>query len=531
MKLITQLKLNIGYTVQDIYSFLKKKYNISFNEITDMHIVKESIDSRHKPDIFYSVNIALQVNKKSEYKLNKFKDYVYDTNGLEYKVVPFNNFKRPVVVGFGPAGMFCALTLALCGLNPIIIEQGKNVDDRKRDIDNFFNNRVLDESSNVQFGEGGAGTFSDGKLNSNLDNDYCKKVINEFILAGAPKEIFYRSKPHIGSDNLPVVVKNIREKIISLGGEVRFSNQLTDIIMNGNKVTGVQITDLNSQNVYIIETDALILCIGHSAIKTFQMLKSKNFFLEQKPFAMGVRVEQLQSDINIMQYGKIDNRLPSADYKLVEHLPSGRSVFTFCMCPGGTVVSSASEKNTIVTNGMSYFARNLPNANSALLVNILPEDFGSDDPLAGLYYQRKYERLAFQIAGGDYSAPYMSVADFMNRKNLGEIQSSFKPALKKSDLSCCLPGYVTDSLKQAIDIFQKKYNGFIKDNNLLIGIESRSSSPVKITRAEDYQSLNVKGVFPVGEGAGYAGGIMSSAQDGIKAGENVVKYLSDIYSK
>lgn len=528
MKLITQIKLNVGYKKEDILNYLFKHLKIKQDEIKDIEIVKESIDSRKKPNIFYSLNIALDVVDDAKHKVKNLKDYQLDKTGLTYSPLKLQNkqISRPIIVGFGPSGMFAGLVLALSGLKPIIIEQGKSVDERKKDIENFWNNRVLDENSNVQFGEGGAGTFSDGKLNSNIDNNYCKKVLNEFIINGAPNEIFYKSKPHIGSDNLPKIVTNIRKKIISLGGEVLFNTQLIDLKLENDKISYVLTKDLITNDVKEIKTDILLLCIGHSSIKTFEMLYKRNFLLEQKPFAMGVRIEHLQRDINMMQYGVMDNRLPNADYKLVEHLDNGRSVFTFCMCPGGQVVSSGSEKETIVTNGMSYFARNMVNANSALLVNVLTSDFPSNNPLSGLYLQREYERKAFVVGGNNYSAPYETVASFLDKTSIEEpIISSYKPSLTYAKLKECLPDFVYGSLKLGIEKFQLKYKNFIKDNNILIGVETRTSCPLKIVRDDNFQTLKYRGIFPVGEGAGYAGGIMSSAQDGIKAGEKVLEYI------
>jgi uncharacterized FAD-dependent dehydrogenase len=398
MKIIEGLKLDIGYSEKDIYESILQKIGLSKNEVENYLIVKESIDARRKPNVFYSLNVAVEVKDSAIYKVKNLKDYNPNFSGLEYEKKEFNG-KSPIIVGFGPAGMFAGLVLALKGLNPIIIEQGKDIDNRKKDVEEFWTSGKLNINSNVQFGEGGAGTFSDGKLNSNLDNEYCKKVINEFILNGAPKSIFYKSKPHIGSDKLPEIVKNIREKIIKNGGNVLFNTKLIDFNIKNNKIYSILTQNTITEEKRELITDAVILAVGHSAINTFEILKNRDFDLKQKPFAMGVRIEQEQSQINLSQYGKIDNRLPSADYKLVEHLDNGRSVFTFCMCPGGEVVASSSEEGTIVTNGMSNYARDKKNANSALLVNVMPEDFESKDPLAGLYYQRKYEKLAFAIMG------------------------------------------------------------------------------------------------------------------------------------
>ena len=435
--------------------------------------------------------------------------------------------KKFVVVGFGPSGMFTALTLARMGLKPIIIEQGKEVDEREKDIKHFFENRVLNKYSNVQFGEGGAGTFSDGKLNSNLNNDYCKMVINEFYRFGAPKEITYINKPHIGSDNLKVVVKNIREHIKSLGGKFMFSTILSDIIVKNNQISDIIIKNAQTQKEDKIKADYLFLCVGHSARDTFKMLYNRGVEMKQKPFAMGVRIEQKQSEINFSQYGKdhIDG-LPNADYKLVAHLPNKRSIFTFCMCPGGQVMASSSGEGEVVTNGMSYFARDKENANSAVLINVTPEDYNSDHPLAGLDFQAKYERLAFEIGGSNFNAPAESVGSFIKNKDIKTtINYSYRPNLTFTKIEKCLPDFVSDSLKLGLPVLNQKLKNFAKDENLLIAIESRSSCPLTIIRDENFES-NIKGLFPVGEGAGYAGGIMSSAQDGIKVAMKVYEQIN-----
>ena len=530
MKLLTELKVKIGYDKSDIFHAIRKKYGVFENEIERFEIVKESLDCRKKPDIFYSLNVAVAVKNNAKKKLAKQNDIVVNHDGLKYQKVDFDG-KRPVVVGFGPAGMFAGLALAIAGFKPIVLEQGKKVDERQKDVDEFWQNRKLNKYSNIQFGEGGAGTFSDGKLASNVSNAYTKTCINEFVLAGAPSEIFYSSVPHIGSDNLKKVVTNIRNKIIQNGGDVYFCTKFEDFELDasGNLIKAIA-KNVETGNIEEFETDAIVLAVGHSAVDVYKLLKKKDFVLKQKPFAMGVRIEQSQEDINFSQYGMVAENLPSANYKLVEHLENGRSVFTFCMCPGGTVVASSSEEGTIVTNGMSKYARDGKNANSAVLVNVVPEDFGSDDPLAGVEFQKKYEKLAFEVGGRNYNAPAEKVKDFLNDaksidENFENVEPTYLPGVTMADLSKCLPDFVSESLKMALPRFNKKIDSFAKDDNLLIGVESRSSAPVQIVRDENFVAT-VKGIFVAGEGAGYAGGITSSAADGVKCAEKVMEFLN-----
>lgn len=531
MKLLTELKVGLKYTEKDIFDAIKKKYGVAQTEIEKLYIVRESLDSRKKPNIFISLNVAIQPKKLALNKLKKCNDIVVNFAGVEFEKVDFNG-KRPVVVGFGPAGIFAGLSLAVAGFKPIILEQGKPVSERQQDIDEFWSSRKLNKYSNVQFGEGGAGTFSDGKLASNVSNNYTKTCINEFILNGAPKEIFYSHAPHIGSDNLKEVVKNMREKIISNGGEVIFNAHFDGFETSNGKISRVNATEVQTGEVLSFDTDALILAVGHSAVDAYSFLKDFGCNMRQKPFAMGVRIEQSQIDINMAQYGKNDSDLPAANYKLVEHLDNGRSVFTFCMCPGGYVVASSSEEDTVVTNGMSNYARDGKNANSAVLVNVVPEDFGSDDVLAGVEFQKKYEKLAFEVGGRNYNAPAQRVKDFLENKKsnedveCGRVNATYKPAVTMADLSKCLPNFVAESLRMALPKFNKKIQNFAHDDNLLIGVESRSSAPVQIVRDENLMS-NINGLFPAGEGAGYAGGITSSAADGIKVAEKVMEYLTD----
>lgn len=518
---IDQIALPIKYTNNDIKNGICKSLKIKESDILSYEIYKLSVDARKKPNIKYVASIIANLNEKIEKKFTNLK-FEKNIKLLNYSKV--NSSKNIIVVGFGPSGIFASLALARMGFNPIIVEQGKQVDEREKDVLLFWNERKLNKYSNVQFGEGGAGTFSDGKLNTNLNNEYCKIVTNEFYNFGAPKEITYLNKPHIGSDNLKNVVKNIRQHIISLGGKFMFSTKLKDIVIKNNNVESVILENVQTAEIQTIKADYVVLCVGHSARETFEMLQTKGIEIHQKPFAMGVRIEQKQSDINLSQYGveKVEG-LPNADYKLVAHLPNGRSVFTFCMCPGGQVVASSSNEGEVVTNGMSNFARDKENANSAVLVNILPSDYGSDNPLAGLYYQAKYERLAFELGGSNYNAPAESVGSFLfNGENKTKINATYLPNILLCKIEKCLPKIVTESLKLGLPELNKKLKNFAKNENLLIAIESRSSCPLTIIRDENYQS-NIKGLYPVGEGAGYAGGIMSSAQDGIKVAEAIYK--------
>lgn len=530
MKLLSEVKVKLNYGEEDIFAGIKRKYGIFRDEILGFEIVRESLDARNKPDVKMVLQIAANISKKAESKAKKLKDIEVNHAGLEYEKINFSG-KRPVVVGMGPSGMFAGLVLALSGFRPIVLEQGKPVDERQKDIDEFWKFQKLNKYSNVQFGEGGAGTFSDGKLASNVNNSYTKMCINEFVLAGAPKEIFYSHTPHIGSDKLKVVVKNLRNKIIQNGGEVVFGMHFDGFETKDEKISKVFATNVETGKTECFETSALILAVGHSAVDVYKFLKKIGVPMKQKPFAMGVRIEQNQDEINLAQYGFSGKGLPAANYKLVEHLSNGRSVFTFCMCPGGTVVASSSEEGTIVTNGMSEYARDGKNANSAVLVNVTPEDFGSDDVLAGCEFQRKYEKLAFELGGRNYDAPAERVRDFVDGKtefeeieNTAKVLPSYLPKIKLADLSKCLPDFVTESLKMALPKFNQKVKNFADDDNLLIGVESRSSAPVQIERDQNTMT-KIAGLFVAGEGAGYAGGITSSAADGVRCGECVKQFL------
>ncbi len=515
---LDNLTFNPEYTLSDVYKKVASELKVKPQDVVEVVILKKSIDARRKPQVKIILSVAANVNNC---KLRNLTYVTPDNSGLSYNAK--QSKLNPVVIGFGPAGMFCALALAKMGLKPIVVEQGKCVEEREKQVLEFWQTGKINPHCNVQFGEGGAGTFSDGKLNTNLNNAYCKKVINEFVLNGAPKEISYLNKPHIGSDNLKTVVKNIREQIISMGGQVLFDTQFVDYKTVDGKITQVIVKNLVDGVEQCINTNYVALCIGHSARPTFNMLYAKGIEFKQKPFAMGVRIEQKQSDINYSQYGCENKHLPPADYKLAVHLDNKRSVFTFCMCPGGVVVNSSDSEGEIVTNGMSYFARDGENANSAVLVNVTPEDFGSSHPLAGIEFQSKYEKLAYKLTNS-HKCPAQSVGEFLTGE---KHELKVKPTLmvEMCDISKCLPDFVTESLKLGLPLLDSKLKGFSDYGNLLVAIESRSSSPVTIVRNDTFQATNQMGLYPCGEGAGYAGGIISSAVDGIKVAEAIYESI------
>jgi len=434
---------------------------------------------------------------------------------------------RPIVVGMGPAGLFAGLILAQNGYKPLIIERGESVDKRSKTVDNFWKGAPLNVESNVQFGEGGAGTFSDGKLTTRIKDRRCDLVVKAFIDNGAPEEIRYLGKPHIGTDILKDVVVNIRKKIIENGGEVRFNSKLQDIIARDGEIEAVV------ANGEKIPCDNLILAIGHSSRDTYEMLFKNKIFMEPKAFAIGVRIEHSQDMINESQYGKFKNhpKLKAADYTLTHNTESGRGVYSFCMCPGGVVVAAASEENRLVTNGMSYYKRDRDNANAAMVVTVGPKDFGGDAPLSGMEFQRNYEALAYKVGGGNYHAPVQLLGDFMKdvpSTKLGAIKPSYEPGYSFKNLKDCLPSQVIGALKEGITVFDKKIKGYGDYDAIMTGIETRTSAPVKITRTETLESISIKGLYPCGEGAGFAGGIMSAAVDGIKCAEAIMKKFKNI---
>lgn len=504
---ITNIKIKADLSDDELFEKIYKKYKINKNDVTERRIIKKSIDARNKADIFYNYSVELECKNE-----NKIKNVQIVKKEEPFKIiVNRKSSKRPVIIGAGPAGLFSALTLAQNGIKPIIIEQGKTVDERKKDVEEFQKTGKLNTLSNVQFGEGGAGTFSDGKLTSGIHNPLCKNVLKEFYNFGAPEQILYINKPHIGTDNLINIIRNMRNKIIKLGGEFLFNEKVTDFEFENSKVTAVICGKR-------IETDTVILAIGHSARSTFEKLYEKGVKMEKKNFSIGVRIEHKQSMINKSQYGEITKlKLPPAEYKMAYH-GENRSCYTFCMCPGGTVIASSSEPETIVTNGMSVYARNGENANSAVLVNVTPNDFKGESPLEGMYFQKDLEQKAFKLGGSNYNAPIQRFEDFENNvksTHIGEIKPTYKPGVTLSNLNEILPDFISKTLIEGIKYFDKSIKGFAHPDAILTGVETRSSSPVQITRNENKQS-NIKGLYPCGEGAGYAGGIMSAAVDGIK---------------
>lgn len=422
-------------------------------------------------------------------------------------------------------GLFAAYTLARNGAKPILVEQGKCVEERIEDVEFFKQEGILNTLSNVQFGEGGAGTFSDGKLTTGVNDTYCNKVLELFYEFGAPESILYTSKPHIGTDNLINIVKNIRNEIVHMGGEVLFNTKFVDFDIENDEIIGITLKNIESNEIYNMQTSNVILAIGHSARDTFEKLYEKNVNMKRKNFSVGVRIEHKQEMINRAQYGeKTKLKLPPAEYKLAYH-GKERSCYTFCMCPGGEVVASSSEENTIVTNGMSKFARDGQNANSAVLVNIVPEDFEGSSPLAGIYFQKELEEKAFLLGGGNYNAPIQRVEDFFSNSltnHIGSITPTYKPGVTFSNLNDLLPNFVSETLKEGIKYFDTKLKGFADADAILTAVETRSSSPVTIVRNE-FGQANIAGLYPCGEGAGYAGGIMTAAVDGIKCAIKIME--------
>lgn len=525
---ISNLSLPLNFDFQNMDTFVSKFLKVPESQITNISLHKKSIDARCKSEIKFNCTLDVSLNCNEQKIINKCRNKnVSIISPTEYKIPLHNNLsKRPLIVGFGPSGMFAALILALSGQKPIIIERGKKVEDRTNDINNFWKNGILNPSSNVQFGEGGAGTFSDGKLTTGIKDKRVPFVLNELVKNGAPTEILYLSKPHIGTDNLKKVVKNIREKIINLGGEILFETKLIDIITKDNEIIGAVVN--NNNKTYEISTDNVLLCIGHSARDTFKMLFDNGVEMAQKAFSVGVRIEHNQKLINQSQYGAFANHksLGAADYKLAVHLENNRGVYTFCMCPGGTVVAAASEPGHLVTNGMSEFARDKQNANSALLVGVNPDDFPSSHPLAGIEFQRNLEQRAFTLGGSNYFAPVQLVGDFLNNKkstSIGQVIPSYKPGYTLCNLCGFLPDFVTESLRNGILLMNKKLHGFAQSDSILTGVETRSSSPVRILRNEQFESINTKGLYPCSEGAGYSGGIISAAVDGMRCAEAILE--------
>ena len=496
---------------------------ISNSKVRQLRLVRRSVDARKKPDVklVYTVDVAVDGNEAKIVKQSGCKRASIAPKDF-YRVpkMTVTPEKRPVVVGFGSAGMFAALVLAMAGLKPLVLERGEDAQSRHEKVERFFATGELDPKSNVQFGEGGAGTFSDGKLNTGVNNPRIGWILEQFVAAGAREDILFDAKPHVGTDVLLTVVQNIRHRIIQLGGEVRFHTQVTGLCSENGRLTGLQI---NGEEV--VDCDRVILAIGHSARDTFRMLQDRNIPMEPKPFSMGVRIEHKQSTVDAAQYGKENPVLPPADYKLVRHLEN-ETVYTFCMCPGGYVVAAASEEGGVVTNGMSYADRDGENANAALLVTLNPADFPYEGVLGGVQWQREIEEKAFRVGGG-YRAPAQTVGDFLNKKpSVGAwtVKPTYRPGVTWCDLHEVLPAKITDALEKAIPELDRSLKGFASPDAVLTAPETRSSSPVRILRDERRQSA-LRGLFPAGEGAGYAGGIMSAAIDGILSAESLMETL------
>ncbi|MEZ8242783.1 hypothetical protein BCT10_19515 [Vibrio splendidus] len=522
---LTEIKLPLDHEESAIQDAIEAKLGINADQVLSFNIFKRGYDARKKSKILLIYTLDVLVENEAELLEQFISDpHVKVTPDMEYKFVAKaveNQTERPVVIGFGPCGLFAGLVLAQMGFNPIIVERGKEVRERTKDTFGFWRKRTLNTESNVQFGEGGAGTFSDGKLYSQVKDPkhYGRKVIEEFVAAGAPEEILYVSKPHIGTFKLVTMIEKMRASIIELGGEIRFSTRVDDVHMEDGQITGLTLS-----NGEEIKTRHVVLAVGHSARDTFEMLHERGVYMEAKPFSVGFRIEHKQAMIDEARFGKNAGNpiLGAADYKLVHHCKNGRTVYSFCMCPGGTVVAATSEEGRVVTNGMSQYSRAERNANSAIVVGIDPERDYPGDALAGIRLQRELESAAYVLGGENYDAPAQKIGDFLKGRDpteIGEVKPSFTPGIHLTDISKALPDFAIEAIREAIPAFEKKIKGFSTPDGLLTGVETRTSSPVCIKRGKDFQSINLKGFFPAGEGAGYAGGILSAGIDGIKAAE------------
>ena len=520
MIIINNIKLPVDTPKEQAIEIGVKKLKLPAKEIASAFIHKMSVDARGDIKFVYSVGVVLVNSERETQFVNKYKDItVKQSQPIVIERGEKTISSRPVICGLGPAGLFCALVLARQGFRPIVLEQGEDVDKRTQTVKNFEKGGRLNTQSNIQFGEGGAGTFSDGKLTTRIGDARCEFVTETLVEFGAPSDIKHIAKPHIGTDLLVGVIKNIRNEIIRLGGEVRFNTKLTDInVKNGNVVSVV--TDSGT-----VETQVVVMATGHSARDTFFMLRDKGLDMEAKPFSVGVRIESLQSDIDKGLYHSLAGHkaLPKGEYQLSHHTKT-RGVYTFCMCPGGSVVAAASEEDTVVVNGMSLHARDGRNANSALVVSVNPEDFGGDFTKA-IAFQRELEKKAFEMGGRNYKAPAQSVGNFLKGKaglGNGKVQPTYALGVTECDIAQLFPQQITDCLKEAMPVLNRKLNGFAADDSIITGVETRTSSPVRILRGENFQS-NVLGVYPCGEGAGYAGGIMSAAVDGVRVAQQICR--------
>ena len=524
---ITELRLAIDHAPSELEDAILKRLSISAKDLLAFTVFKRSYDARKNTALsfIYTLDVSVK-NEEDLLKRYAHDEHVRPSPDTSYHFVtkaPLKLKNRPVVIGFGPCGIFAALILAQMGFNPIVLERGKQVRERTQDTWGLWRKKILNPESNVQFGEGGAGTFSDGKLYSQIKDPkfYGRKVLEEFVKAGAPEEILYVAKPHIGTFRLVGMVEKIRQEIIHLGGEVRFEQKVT-----GFDIVDGQMKAVRLANGTCLEASHVVLALGHSARDTFKTLHESGVYMEAKPFSVGFRIEHPQSLIDKARLGPHAGHplIGAADYKLVHHAKNGRAVYSFCMCPGGTVVAATSEENRVVTNGMSQYSRNERNANAGIVVNVEPQDYGAtpENPLAGIDFQRALESRAFELGGKTYEAPGQLVGDFLAGRpstELGSVMPSYKPGVHLTDLSAALPDYAIAAMREALPAFDKKIKGFAMRDAVLTGVETRTSSPLRITRGANCQSLNVKGLYPAGEGAGYAGGILSAGVDGIKVAE------------
>jgi uncharacterized FAD-dependent dehydrogenase len=533
---LTEVRLPLAHAEGEIRGAILKRLDISDDELINYVVFKRGVDARKPNAILFTYTLDVGLRDETAI-MARFKNdpHVRVAPDTSYHVVaqaPQNLTSRPVVIGMGPAGLFAGLLLAQMGFRPLILERGKEVRERTKDTWGLWRQGMLDPESNVQFGEGGAGTFSDGKLYSQIKDPrhLGRKVLEEFVRAGAPEEILYVSHPHIGTFRLVGMVEKMRETIRSLGGEIHFQSRVDDILIQNGQVAGVVLS-----NGEQIAADHLVLALGHSARDTFEMIHKRGIYIEPKPFSIGLRIEHPQSLIDSARYGKNAGNplLGAAEYRLVHHASNGRSVYSFCMCPGGTVVAATSEPGCVVTNGMSQYSRNERNANSGIVVGITPEQDYPGDPLSGIALQRYWESRAYELGGGNYQAPGQLVGDFLAGRpstELGSVQPSYTPGVHLTDLSSALPDYATAAIREALPAFAKQIKGFDLPDAVLTGVETRTSSPICIRRNnDDLQSINTRGLYPAGEGAGYAGGILSAAVDGIEVAEAVA--LSMIRAK
>jgi uncharacterized FAD-dependent dehydrogenase len=528
---LSELRLPLEHAPEALPQAVAARLQISPQAIRQLTVWRRNHDARKKTALLFVYTVDLELDDETEV-LSRFAgdNHIGPTPDTRYHfVTPANPApaQRPVIVGFGPAGLFAALVLAQMGLRPLVLERGKCVRERTKDTWRLWRNKVLDPESNVQFGEGGAGTFSDGKLYSQVKDPrhLGRKVLNEFVKAGAPAEILYVAKPHIGTFRLVSMVEHMRHEIESLGGEIRFQSRVSGLQIEHGQVCGVSLASGEE-----IAASQVVLALGHSARDTFAMLHEAGVFMEAKPFAVGFRIEHPQSLIDKARLGPNAGNplLGAADYKLIHHASNGRAVYSFCMCPGGQVVAATSEANCVVTNGMSQYSRAERNANAGLVVNVTPADFAGDaaHPLAGIAFQRQLEARAFELGGGTYEAPGQRVGDFLAGRastQLGTVTPSYQPGVHLTDLASALPDFAITAMREAIPAFDRQIRGFALADAILTGVETRTSSPLRITRGEDCQSVNVKGLYPAGEGAGYAGGILSAGIDGIRIAEAVAR--------